>query len=158
MSRFAMRALRVVVVTLSIVLPAMAVPAAAVAEESIAAPQAGVPVTLVVKGILNSQKLVQWPSYPVTRLRDLKLVARWYVPGVHVQRLDIFAPDGSLYRRVSARFRHVSTREAGTKVITLLPVGGTWITEYSLLGTWEVRVYMDNARTPVLTQSFVLDP
>ena len=158
MSRFAMRALHVVVFTVSVMLPAMAVPAAAVAEESIAAPQAGVPVTLTVSGVLNSQRVVQWPSYPVTKLRDLKLVARWYVPGKHVQRLEIVTPDGSLYRRLSEPFRHVITRETGTKVITLLPVGGTWITEYSLLGTWEVRVYMDNARTPVLTQSFVLTP
>jgi hypothetical protein len=154
MSRFAMRALCVLVFTVSLVLPAMAVPAVAVAEES----QTGVPVTLTVSGVLNSQSIVQWPSYPVRKLRDLKLVARWYVPGKHVQRLEIFVPDGSLYQRLSAPFRHVTTRETGTKVITLLPVGGTWITEYSLLGTWEVRVYMDNARTPVLTQSFVLTP
>ena len=147
MSGFAMRALRVFFFTVSVVLPAMALPAAAAAEESIAAPQAGVPATLVIRGVLNSQKLklLEGPSYR-------------FVPGVHVQRLDIIAPDGSLYQRRRAPFKHVISRETGTRVITLLPVGGTWITEYSLVGTWEVRLYLDNARTPVLTQSFVLTP
>jgi hypothetical protein len=37
-------------------------------------------------------------------------------------------------------------------------VGGTWITEYTLLGAWRVEVYLDGATTPVASGTFVLSP
>jgi hypothetical protein len=43
-------------------------------------------------------------------------------------------------------------------VPTSLPVGGTWITEYSLFGTWRVDVYLGGQSSPVTTASFVLNP
>ncbi len=150
--------LRVLAFVATVMSPVISVPASAGAEESLAAPQSGSPATLIVAGVLNSQRVVQWPSYPLTRLRDLRIVARWYVVGPHVQRLDIVAPDGALYRQFRADFKHITSREDGTRVITVMPVGGTWITEYSLVGTWQVHLYLDNARTPVLTQSFMLTP
>ncbi len=41
---------------------------------------------------------------------------------------------------------------------TRLPLGGTWITQYSLYGTWRVEVYLDQARTPTVQRTLVLAP
>jgi hypothetical protein len=157
MTRSVLRVLRVLA-CVATVMSVTSVPAAAAAEEELAAPQSGSPATLLVAGVLHSQRVVQWSAYPLTRLRDLRIVTRWYVVGPHVQRVDIVAPDGALYRQFRASFKHTNSRLEGTRVIIVMPVGGTWITEYSLVGTWQVRLYLDNARTPVLTQSFVLTP
>jgi hypothetical protein len=41
---------------------------------------------------------------------------------------------------------------------TLVPVGGTWITEHSLFGDWRVDVFVDRETTPAATQRFTLIP
>jgi hypothetical protein len=48
--------------------------------------------------------------------------------------------------------------QRGVPVETLLPVGGTWITEYSLVGSWQIDLYLDNSRTPVASKTFQLTP
>jgi hypothetical protein len=146
------------IVTLAIVaLLGVAMPTAALANHR--------PTTLQVVGILNSGTKVEASEYSLRRLRDLNIVAWWNVPGTHVQRLELRAPDGSVYQRLSRPFTtnsspHVTGdgRLRGTAVRTLLPVGGTWIREYSLVGTWHVNLYMDDSRTPIATYSFVLTP
>lgn len=104
-------------------------------------------------GILNSGAKVEQTSYSLRRLRDLRITTIWNVPGTHVQRLEIRAPDGSLYQRLTNTFTNVSR---DTKVLTVLPVGGTWITEYSLVGDWHIDVYMDSGRTPLASYTFTL--
>jgi hypothetical protein len=97
-------------------------------------------------------------------LRDLEIKVWWAVSGRHVQTLKIVAPDGSLYQTLTATFdadmnrRHVAVHGGDTLVQTLLPVAGTWITEYSMDGHWTIEVYMDNATQPVATSSFRVLP
>jgi hypothetical protein len=87
-------------------------------------------------------------------LRDLLVDVTWNLPGgSHVQRLELFSPDGALYQRFSVPLDNPGT---ATTLETRLPVGGTWITEHSLFGTWRVLVYLDNNATPVATAGFGL--
>lgn len=86
-------------------------------------------------------------------VRDLKILVAWQnLAGSHSQRLDLFAPDGSLYQRLSAQFTGSGTVQA------LLPVGGSWITQHSLYGAWGVEVFLDSARSPSTNGAFVLNP
>lgn len=122
------------------------------------------PTTLQVVGVLEGGLEVQRTSYSLRQLRDLKITGWWNVPGTHVQRLEIRAPDGSLYQRRTQKFKTAASHvggdalQRGTPARTVLPVGGTWITEYSLVGTWRIDLYMDNSRTPIATYSFELTP
>lgn len=150
---------RILVVAMAIAFLGSAVPTPAVAGHK--------PTTLQVAGVLEGGVQVQRTSYSLRRLRDLKITGWWNVPGAHVQRLEIRAPDGALYQRLTQAFTasrggllHVGgdRLQRGTPVRTVLPVGGTWITEYSLVGTWQIDLYMDNSRTPIASYSFELTP
>jgi hypothetical protein len=123
------------------------------------------PTTLNVVGVLKSGATKSESHYSLRRLRDLRVVAWWNVPGSHVQRLELRAPDGSIYRRLSTPFtakkvRHPidDTTLKGTPVRTVVPVGGTWIEEYSLVGTWQINLYLDNSKAPIATYSLTLTP
>jgi hypothetical protein len=90
-------------------------------------------------------------------VKELKIIVRWNVTGTQIQRLELYTPNGSLYKQFTAEFDADAGRVQGrTAVETRLPVGGTWITEYSLMGTWRVDVYLGGQRTPVTSASFAL--
>jgi hypothetical protein len=123
--------------------------------------------TLQLVGVLEGGSRVQRRSYSMRQLRDLRITGWWNVSGAHVQRLEIRAPDGSLYQRRTQPFTasragllHVGgdPLQRGTPVRGVLPVGGTWITEYSLVGTWQIDLYLDDSRTPIASRSFELTP
>lgn len=121
-------------------------------------------VVLEVVGLAHSGREIHRQEFSVDTLRDLRIVAWWNVAGAHVQRLELRAPDGSLYQRLSRSFdtaesagRHRG-RHRGTPVETLLPVGGTWITDFSLVGHWQIEIYLDDSRTPIASASFLLNP
>jgi hypothetical protein len=97
----------------------------------------------------------QQTQFAAADLRDLHLdVDYLQVSGAHRQRIELFAPDGTLYQR---RFRDVTVTE-GQPVNTRVPVGGTWITEHSLFGNWRVVVYLDTNQTPIASGAFALNP
>jgi len=90
-------------------------------------------------------------SCVLASLRDLLIsVACSDVSGPHRQRLELYAPDGSLYQRLSG--------SVAPNTQTLIPVGGTWITEHSLFGDWRVDVYVDRETTPITSRAFTLLP
>ena len=92
--------------------------------------------------------------FTAARVRILKINVEWLtLVGAHTQHLELITPDGSIYQRFTAQVESVTGRAI---VETLVPVAGTWITEYSLEGRWEVRVYLDESDTPVVTASFTL--
>ena len=92
--------------------------------------------------------------FTASRVRILKIDVEWRtLVGAHTQRLDVLMPDGSVYQRFTSEVRSADGRAT---VEAQVPVAGTWITEFSLEGTWEVNVYLDNAVTPVATASFTL--
>ena len=101
-------------------------------------------------------------DFSVGVLRDLRIRVWWNVPGPgHVQKMELIAPDGSTYQQFAAVIedssRGRSSRRGGALVETVLPVAGTWITEHTLLGTWGVNVYLDNAPTPAATAPFLIN-
>jgi len=85
-------------------------------------------------------------------LRYLRILVGWQnLSGTHTQRLQLFAPDGSLYQGFS-------TQVGSSPTETQLPVGGTWISEFSLWGAWRVEVFLDTGTMPITTGVFVLTP
>ena len=111
--------------------------------------QAGVGATLTVTGQLHNGSSLQSDQFSATSLRDL-LFSMTYtgVSGSHRQRLELYAPDGSLYQRLSGAVAPTTQ--------SLLPVGGTWITEHSLFGGWRVDLYLDRETSPIASHTFTL--
>ena len=92
--------------------------------------------------------------FTAARVRILKIDVEWRtLVGAHTQRLELIMPDGSVYQRFTSEVR---SADGHATVETQVPVAGTWITDFSLEGAWEVNVYLDNAITPVATASFTL--
>jgi hypothetical protein len=90
-------------------------------------------------------------------LHDLKVFVQWRnLSGNHQQRLDIIAPDGSLYQSLP---RPVMAAHSDDVVVeTLLPVKGTWITRYGLYGAWCVEVFLDQEDKPITSRRLVIAP
>jgi hypothetical protein len=109
---------------------------------------------------MQDQQLLERNDFEAQIVREVRINVWWNVGGTQTQRLELFAPDGSLYRRVSASFdANALPRTQGRVLVqTPLPVGGTWITEYSLFGAWRVDVYLAGQSAPVTSASFVLNP
>lgn len=104
-------------------------------------------------------------TFTVGTLRDLYVFVTWpdLKKGDFVQTVEFLLPDGSLYMKKDTPFRIkpgnrsalpvpgaplipeqwlTSSRGVPT-VVTLLPVAGTYITQFNLLGTWTARVLLD---------------
>jgi hypothetical protein len=113
--------------------------------------QGAISVTMTVTGQLHNGSSLQAAEFSATTLRDL-LVAMSYsnVSGSHRQRLEFYAPDGSLYQRLSGA--------VAPSTQTLLPVGGTWITDHALFGGWRVDLYLDRETSPIASHGFTLTP
>jgi hypothetical protein len=113
--------------------------------------QNGLSAGLTLTGHLHNGSSQQGEQFSTTSLRDL-LISMTYsnVSGSHRQRLELYAPDGSMYQRLSGA--------VAPSTQTLIPVGGTWITEHSLFGDWRVDVYVDRETTPIASQAFTLLP
>lgn len=92
--------------------------------------------------------------FRAAEVRVLTIEVDWRtLVGTHTQRLELITPDGSVYQRFTA---HVESVTGTATVETRVPVAGTWITQYSLDGQWKVNVYLDDAVTPVTTDTFTL--
>jgi hypothetical protein len=107
--------------------------------------------------VTQDEQVLQREEFLAEIVKELKIIVRWNVTGSQTQRLELYTPDGSLYKQFTTEFDADAGRVQGrTAVETRLPVGGTWITEYSLFGTWRVDVYLRGQRTPVTSASFAL--
>jgi hypothetical protein len=140
------------------------------------------PVRISFEGLLHTGKALPGGGhFSAAALRDLLILVEYrdLAPGRHTQRLHLYGPDGALYQQFSTAFavegagarpRAEAPPAHGTAhrdhfgspgivpVETRLPVGGTWITQHSLYGTWRVEVYLDQARTPTVYRNLVLTP
>ena len=126
------------------------------------------PVRVQFEGLLHTGKsLPGGAHFSAATLRDLLILVeyRQLDGGPHTQRLKLFLPDGALYQQFTTEFgtppeggdRGKGRRGPGwEQVETRLPVGGTWITEFGLYGTWRVEVYLNQARTPAAQRTLVL--
>jgi Type II secretion system protein C len=125
------------------------------AEPEAGAATGGPSAQLRISGFPHDGVLKQQTQFAAADLRDLHLDVDYVqVSGAHRQRIELFAPDGTLYQR---RFRDVTVTE-GQPVNTRVPVGGTWITDHSLFGSWRVVVYLDTSQTPIASGAFALNP
>ena len=89
-------------------------------------------------------------------LREMRLVAEWTdVDGPHLQRLELYSPDGSLYQRFTGTF---SGTGRPVSVATRLPVSGTPIVESGLYGDWCVELFLDGEEAPIARRGFSLTP
>jgi hypothetical protein len=107
-------------------------------------------------GVMQDLTLLKRNDFVADLVRQLKIIVYWKVSGNHAQRLELFTPEGVLYRRIATDFTGTSVTGTGTPVETVLPVGGSWITEHSLFGGWRLDVFLDGQ--PATTASFVLNP
>jgi hypothetical protein len=86
--------------------------------------------------------------------RSLGVVVEWkHLEDVHAQRLELYSPDGSLFRRFTTTF---AAHGKQTHVTTTLPVVGTALTDAGLFGEWCAEVFLDDDDTPVVARSFDL--
>lgn len=130
-------------------------------------------------GLLHDTRLVRGEEFAAGSLRDLLIVVEYrHLSGLHIQRIELYSPDGSLYQQRSTEVTLAGDRVAGAgrkpdkgkgrggedkagwgeRVEVRLPVGGTWITEHALFGAWRVEVYLDSERLPIASGVFVLTP
>ena len=87
-------------------------------------------------------------------LGTLVIAVSWQtLVGVHMQRVELVTPDGSLYQSFTTE---VASYDGRALIETPVRVGGTWITEYQMFGDWTVNVYLDNDTTLVATGRFTL--
>jgi hypothetical protein len=125
-------------------------------------------------------------TFPINELRDLFVFVVWPgVAGQHVQTVEFYLPEGSLYASRKTRFTvgasapttmmapafrdevspappapHLMAdankvhsegvpsllmnSRGDSAILSVLPVGGTYITQRNLTGTWRVRVLLDD--------------
>jgi hypothetical protein len=118
---------------------------------SSAGTQNGLSCAVALTGHLHNGSSRQDDQFSTTSLRDLLIsVTCSSASGSHRQRLELYAPDGSLYQRLAGA--------VAPSTQALIPVGGTWITEHSLFGDWRVDVYVDRETTPIASHAFTLLP
>ena len=84
--------------------------------------------------------------------RSFSVVVEYkHLEDTHAQRLVLFSPDGSLFRRFSTTFSSSGKR---TEVTTVVPVVGTAISDSGLFGDWCAEVFLDGDATPIVAKSF----
>jgi hypothetical protein len=135
----------------------------AMSTAALAAPHRPVsrPATVQVMTVNTQGRWTVRHELPLSQTRDIHIQVSWNVPGRHLQRLHLIAPDGALYQRFTATFDGDDPRRSYTNprevlVDTLVPIAGTWITEYAMGGQWTIEVYVDDGPTPVATSGFRL--
>jgi len=93
-------------------------------------------------------------SFSARELDDLKILVDWKsLFQNHAQRIDLIAPDGSLYQSLS---RLVTAADVGAPAETRVPVNGSWITRHGLYGSWCVEVFIDQESAPVVSSRLVI--
>jgi len=118
-------------------------------------------------GLLHTGKQDPGREFSARTLRDLLILVEYrsLSAGPHTQRLKLFLPDGALYQQFTTAFETPPEDGARGKgyrgpawqpVETRLPVGGTWITEHALYGSWRFEVYLDAAPQPIVSHRFTL--
>jgi len=105
-------------------------------------------------GVLLSGAQREGDRFTGAELDDLKILVEWQsLLDNHAQRVDLIAPDGTLYQSLS---RLVTAGDNGGQVETRVPVNGTWITRYGLYGSWCVEVFLDEESAPVASSRVVI--
>jgi hypothetical protein len=111
----------------------------------------GVSASVSFVGILLAGSERQDQVFSGAELSDLKIVVQWSnLFSHHRQRVELIAPDGSVYQSLS---RPLTTANTMAPVELVVPVSGTWITRYGLYGAWCVDVFFDQDEKPVASRA-----
>jgi hypothetical protein len=114
----------------------------------------GITAQLDFVGVLLNGQQREGDSFSGAELDDLKILVDWKsLFQNHAQRVDLIAPDGSLYQSLS---RMVTVTDVGTPAETRIPVNGSWITRYGLYGSWCVEVFVDQESAPVTSSRLLI--
>ena len=119
-------------------------------------------------------------SFSIGSLRELHVYTRWEnLDGDHEELRKFYSPDGNLYYQKllgfststfapKPFFRYKAlpqavtvqstgmTAEGDAVVWDYLPVGGSWISEHQMTGTWRLEIFLDNSPTPQTRAFFSL--
>ena len=99
-------------------------------------------------------------SFPIASTVDVFIAVDYTnLTGAHTQSVRIFAPDGSFYQKfdrqlcLSGKCTGVKPEVIGSvsQYWETLPVAGTYITQYSLSGSWRVDLYVDGVKNASAT-------
>jgi hypothetical protein len=110
---------------------------------------------LTFSGLLKNGRTRVGEQFTMGDLRELRVVTVWTAADddAHLQRVDLYAPDGTLYQRFAGSFtgdRHP------VSVVTRVPVAGSSITDSSLFGEWCAEVFFDDDDAPIARRRFEL--
>jgi hypothetical protein len=105
---------------------------------------------------------------------------RTTVTGDHLMEFKLYTPTGHLYQVLTVPFTVAARRPLSavrkvdgyprplevqtlapdrlSRVTSLLPVAGTWITTNSLYGRWRVDAHLDRSVTPCTSHRFTIRP
>jgi len=105
-------------------------------------------------GVLTSGRARVGEHFPGNDLRELDVTVSWSdLDRAHLQRVELYSPDGSLYQRFVTSF--TGERHA-VAVVTRVPVAGTSITDAGLFGEWCAEVFLDDEDAPIARRRFEL--
>jgi hypothetical protein len=105
-------------------------------------------------GVLTGGRTRVGANFPGSDVRDLRIIVSWSdLENAHLQRVELYSPDGSLYQRFTASF---TGDRRPVSVVTSLPVAGSSITDAGLYGEWCVEVFLDDEDAPIARRAFEL--
>ena len=109
---------------------------------------------LTFSGVLKNGRTRVGEQFTMGELRELRIVTSWTeAEDAHLQRVDLYAPDGSLYQRFAGAF---TGDRRPVAVVTRVPVAGSSITDSSLFGEWCAEVFLDDEDAPIARRRFEL--
>ena len=105
-------------------------------------------------GLLKNGRTRVGEQFTMSELRELRVVASWTeAEEAHLQRVDLYAPDGTLYQRFAGAF---TGDHRPVSVVTRVPVAGSSITDSSLFGEWCAELFLDDDDAPIARRRFEL--
>ena len=153
---------RLALLALVLVLPLARVPPAAATPDDnctlqsrrVRLPDGFVEARLSFSGVLKNGRARVGEHFDLADLRELRVSVTWsQADDAHLQRVDLYAPDGSIYQRFANSF---TGDRRPVAVVTRVPVAGSSITDSSLVGEWCAEVFLDDEDAPIARRRFEL--
>ena len=104
--------------------------------------------------VFSSQKSAGIPagetSFSISELVNLQVFVWWKSTAAKGQTtLRFLSPDGQLYVTQTTSLAGAESIDGGKGMWTLLPVGGTQISRFNMVGTWRVEASLDDGLSTV---------
>jgi hypothetical protein len=142
------------VVALAAPSPAPAEPDCAQQHRRVRLPEGFAAARLSFTGVARNGRARVGAQFETADLREMRIVADWTeIEGGHLQRLELYSPDGSLYQRFTGTF---SGTGRPVSVSTRLMVTGTSIVDSGLYGEWCAELFLDDEDAPIARRGFEL--